>query len=141
GEKSLAENIEFNVVPLNQNFTTSEAREELVVFQQKANDLAKTINGTESYLKELISKIDKIKQAILVGPETAIQLLNEAEEIEKELDNIYLNFNRESNFPSTEENPPSQVTINERLSVLNYTHYRSTEPITAKEQTTYNVLK
>ncbi|MCB0368212.1 MAG: hypothetical protein KDD45_01925 [Bdellovibrionales bacterium] len=141
GEKSLAENIEFNVVPLNQNFTTSGAREELVVFQQKANDLAKTINGTESYLKELISKIDKIKQAILVDPETSVQLLTEAEEIEKELDNIYLIFNRESNFPSTEENPPSQVTINERLSVLNYTHYRSTEPITAKEQTTYNVLK
>ena len=49
-------------------------------------------------------------------------------------------FNRESKFPSTEENSPSPMTINERLSVIRYTHYRSTEPITEKEKNNYNIL-
>ncbi|MCB0729622.1 MAG: glycosyl hydrolase, partial [Ignavibacteriae bacterium] len=140
GEKKLSENVEFNVVPLNNKFATKAEREELIAFQQKANSLTRTISGTENYLKELISKVDKIKQQILITPSATYELLTDAEQLEKQLDDIYLLFNRESNFPSTEENPPSPMTINERLAVVKYTHYRSTEPVTEKEKVNYEVL-
>ncbi|MCB0750328.1 MAG: hypothetical protein KDC52_02520, partial [Ignavibacteriae bacterium] len=140
GEKKLSENVEFNVVPLNNKFATKAEREELIAFQQKANSLTRTISGTENYLKELISKVDKIKQQILITPSATYEFLTDAEQLEKQLDDIYLLFNRESNFPSTEENPPSPMTINERLAVVKYTHYRSTEPVTEKEKVNYEVL-
>jgi hypothetical protein len=81
-----------------------------------------------------------MKQAINNSPAAPGTLMNTALQIENDLDEIYLKFNRESKFPSTEENPPSLNTINERLSVLRWTHWRSTEPITKKEQRAYDIL-
>ena len=60
--------------------------------------------------------------------------------ITQELDEISLKFTRDSKYPSTEENPPSISTLNERLSVLKWTHYRSTEPITEREKMVYEIL-
>jgi len=140
GEKQLSKSVSFNVIPLYNALPPSPEREGLVTFQQKANELARTITGTEKYLNELIKKVDKLKQAIIVTPEAPSDLLSDANRIAEELDGIYLKFNRDSNFPSEEENPPSPSTINERLSVLRWTHYRSTEPITKKEKTVYDIL-
>lgn len=139
GEKILSEPIEFNVVPIDKTPISTD-KEELVSFQKKVNELTRTIIGTENFLKEMISKVDKMKQAILLTPGTSFELLKEADKIKNELNDISLKFSRQSNYPSTEENPPSPVTINERLDVLRYTHYRSTEPITKKEKVAYDVL-
>ncbi len=140
GEKQISETVEFNVVPLGINEKNLRDNEELFVFQTKANELARIIAGTESYLNELVKKVGKLKQAILTTPSASIELLKDADRIALELDNIYLKFNRESQSPSVEENPPSANTINERLSVLRWTHWRSTEPITQKEHESYDIL-
>ncbi|MBK7104903.1 MAG: glycosyl hydrolase [Ignavibacteriae bacterium] len=139
GEKILSEPMEFNIVPIDKNQASAE-KKELVSFQKKVNELSRTITGTENFLKEMISKVDKMKQVILLTPGTSYELLNEVDKIKNELNDISLKFSRQTNFPSTEENPPSPVTINERLDVLRYTHYRSTEPITKKEKVAYDVL-
>jgi hypothetical protein len=139
GEKILSEPMEFNVVPIDKNQISAD-KEELVSFQKKVNELTRTIIGTENFLKEMISKVDKMKQAILLTSGTSFELLKEADKIKNELNDISLKFSRQTNFPSTEENPTSPVTINERLDVLRYTHYRSTEPITKKEKVAYDVL-
>ena len=139
GEKILSEPLEFNVVPINKDKKVDD-KEELVSFQKKVNQLSRTINGTENYLKEMISKVDKMKQAILLTPGTTFELLKETDKIKNDLNEISQKFSRQSNFPSVEENPPSSLTINERLDVLRYTHSRSTEPITNKEKVAYDVL-
>jgi hypothetical protein len=51
-----------------------------------------------------------------------------------------LKFSRDADHPSVEETPPSQVTFNERLGTLAYTHWRSTSEITQKEKDAYNIL-
>lgn len=140
GEKQLSEPKEFNVVPLFNPNTSDNKRNELVDFQIKANELTRTITGTEEYLNDLIKKVNKLKQAIITAPSATYEMLNDANRVALELDNLYLKFNRESKYPSTEENPPSPNTINERLEVLAYTHYRSTEPITAREKMVYEIL-
>ncbi len=140
GEKELAGPVEFNVVPLIKQKNITEKRKELVAFQIKINNLSRTIVGTESYLKELIDKVDKIKQAIITTPKVPNSLLKDAERIAAELDNLSQKFNLESKYPSNEENAPYQSTINDRLSILRYTHYRSTEPLTAKEKDNYRIL-
>ncbi len=140
-EKALSNKMEFNVVPIDQNLPKPSTRNDLLAFQVEANELARTINGTESYLKELISKVEKMKLAIIATANAPTTILNEAERIEKELDNLSLLFTRESSSPSVEETPPSQMTINERLNVLRWTNWRSTEGLTNKEKVSYQVLK
>ncbi len=140
GEEQISESESFNVVPLTKTKVNLQNNDELFVFQEKANELSRTISGTERYLDGLINKVENLKQSILSTPAATLELLKDADRIALELDDLYLKFNRESNFPSMEENPPSQNTINERLSVLRWTHWRSTEPITEKEKRSYNIL-
>ncbi len=140
GEKQLSNTVKFNVVPLNKQLQITPEREELVVFQQKAGELIRTISGTEKFLDELISKVDKIKQAIITTPSAGSELLADANRLALELDKVYLKFNRESKSPSTEENPPSPSTINERLEILLWAHDSSTEPITESEKSVLNIL-
>ena len=59
GEKQIGSPVEFNVVPLFNSMPESPERKELVAFQQKANELARTITGTEKYLNDLIDKVGK----------------------------------------------------------------------------------
>lgn len=139
GEKQLGGPVQFNVVPLNEVPVTNQ-REELVAFQRKAQELSRTITGTESLLNQLISRVEKIKIGILNTPDAPIHLLFTTEKLEKELDDLSLKFRRQSKYPSAEENSPSHVTINERLSTLKYTNWRSTESITQKEKVAYDIL-
>jgi len=139
GEKQISGDQSFNVVPLNGSLL-SQYRKELVDFQKKANELYRIIVGTESFLKDLIQKVSKVKQAIITTPSATSELLVKADRIALELDKLSLKFTRESKYPSAEENPPSSNTINERLSVLRWTHWRSTEPITAREKMVYDIL-
>ena len=140
GEKQISEPREFSIVPLDINKDNLKENSELFTFQAKTNELVRIINGTESYLNEIIKKVGTLKQAILTTPSASIELLKDANRVALELDSIYLKFNRESKSPSTEENPPSLYTINERLSILKWTHWRSTEPITKKEYEAYEIL-
>lgn len=140
GEKQLSELVEFNVVPLDKSIPRTSETEELIAFQRKAGELTRTISGTESFLKDLISKVDKIKLAIITTPTVGSDVLVDANRIAQELDDLSLRFTRESKSPSSEENAPSQHTINERLSVLRWAHWRSTEPITEKENSVYDIL-
>ena len=87
-----------------------------------------------------MKKVTDIKQALINTPEAPNQLMIRADSLWSKLKDISLKFNRDSDFPSTEENPPSSVTFNERLDKLVYTHYRSLSNITQNEKTAYKIL-
>lgn len=139
GEKQISEAQKFSVVPL-ENGLKTKAGKELITFQQKANELARTIVGTEGFLRDQIKIVEKLKQAIITTPSATSELLADANRIATELDLLTLKFKRESKSPSTEENPPSLNTFNERLEVLRWTHWGSTEPVTAREKSSYEIL-
>ncbi len=140
GEKQLYGPVDFNVNALNNSTLPIADRSELVNFQKKANKLARTIRGTEGFLNDMMKRVTDIKQALINTPEAPNDLMVRADNLWEKLKDISLKFNRESNFPSTEENPPSPVTFNERLGVLAYTHYRSSSNITQNEKNAYKVL-
>jgi hypothetical protein len=98
------------------------------------------VKGSESLLKEMIKRVENIKYAINVTPDIPVGLINNAESLSRELQRIDLKFNRDSNSPSPEENPPSPLTFNERLNILAYTHSRSTSNITKNERNAYSAL-
>ncbi len=140
GEEKLAGPIDFNVVPLNNKTILNNKENELVAFQEKVNELNRTITGTEKYLDELIERIEKIKQAIINTPAIDSSLMKNAKKIKEELVEIKLKFSRDNKYPSVEENPPSTVTINERLRILKNTHRRSTAKLTQKEKDAFSIL-
>jgi photosystem II stability/assembly factor-like uncharacterized protein len=140
GEKELYGPVGFNVVPLKNTTLPAENRKELVEFQEKANKLARTIRGTEKFLNNMMKEVTDIKQALINTPEAPNNLMVRADSLWSKLESISLLFRRESDFPSTEENPPSPVTFNERLAVLAYTHYRSSSDVTQKEKDAFKIL-
>lgn len=140
GVKQLGEKVNFNTSALRNTTLPATDRNELVAFQRKANELGRMIRGTHQYLTEMIKQTNAIKQAFVVTPAETHQLSNKADKLLVELDNILLSFERRSDSPSAEENPPSPVTFSERLGTLAYTHWRSTSKITKNEIVAYDVL-
>ena len=140
GIKNLVEPVEFNTVPLRNTTLPIDDRNELIAFQQESNELARTISGTNKLLTDLLEKIKSIKQALINTPAAPQELFAKANDIYFKLRSIAGKFERESDSPSAEENSPSQVTINERMNVLAYTHWRSTSNITQNEKNAYAAI-
>ncbi|MFH0734891.1 MAG: YCF48-related protein [bacterium] len=140
GIKNLVEPVEFNTVPLRNTTLPIDDRKELIAFQKKSNELARTIGGTNKLITDLIERIKSIKQALINTPDAPQELFTKANDVYFKLRTIAGKFERESDSPSAEENMPSQVTINERINVLAYTHWRSTSNITQNEKNAYAAI-
>ncbi|QQS37458.1 MAG: glycosyl hydrolase [Ignavibacteriales bacterium] len=140
GIKELDSPVEFKVKPLMNTTLPIAQREELVAFQKQANEMLRTVRGSENFLNDLLKRIEAIKIALLSTPLAPPDLMLRAQNIEKELKDISLLFRRDSDRPSAEETPPSPPTFNERLGILVYVHNRSTSPITMNEKNAYKIL-
>ncbi|HEY6905870.1 MAG TPA: glycosyl hydrolase, partial [Ignavibacteriaceae bacterium] len=64
GEKQLFGPVDFIVKVLNNSTLPIADRNELVDFQKKANQLARTISGTERFLYDMMKRVTDIKQAL-----------------------------------------------------------------------------
>ncbi len=140
GKKDLAGPVKFKAKVLRNTTLPAKDRKELVAFEKKAGELARAMRGTENFTNELVKRVEYIKQALLRTPAASFELLEKATKISKELDDILYKFNGQPSRASVEEVPPEPVPLNWRLSVLAYTHWRSTSPITQTERTAYDVL-
>lgn len=140
-EKELVAPTEFNVVALNNTTIPANNRAELVAFQNKAAELARTALGAQRLSEELAKKVESIKQAINNSPQGRITLINRANEISREIDKITVAFRGlEGKAASAEETPPSPVTLSSRISTMLYTSMRTTTNITKNEKVAYDVL-
>jgi len=115
-------------------------RSELVAFQKKATKLAQTVQATQRFLNETIARVEHLKQAIASSTNSSFDMMKKAETITDKLAEMQLKFNRPSTRPSAEENPPAPVTLNDRVSDMAFTHFRSTAGLTQNELRSYDVL-
>jgi hypothetical protein len=88
----------------------------------------------------MMERMKLIKQAILSTPAETKELMEEAERIQEELDEVIFAFHGVEPKASSEEIPPRQVPILNRLRTIVYTHYRSTSPVTETERKNYRIL-
>jgi len=140
GAKTMVDPVGFKAVPLRNTTLPAPDLAELIAFQKQANELDRRVQGTFFFLSQLRLRIEVIRQALLQSPSAPLILLARADSIKRELDAIHLQFERSSVRPSAEENPPSPVTLNERLDTLVYTHWRSTSGVTRNERVAYEIL-
>jgi len=139
-EKQLAAPVEFNAVPIQNTTVPAADRKELVAFQQKAYDLARTVWGAQRFTQELQSKIEIIKQTVNNAPAASFLLIKNAEAISKKLDDILFVFNGKPGKASAEEIPPQQVPLNWRLEKMLYAQTNSTSNVTKMQKIAYEVL-
>jgi hypothetical protein len=101
-----------------------------------ASEFSRTMYGTMSYTTELSDKVNAVMQAIIQTPDASAEMMKEAQRIKKELDDILFTFNGPEAKASSEEIPPIDMPLSDRLSEMASASYGTTGDITtiAKEQ-------
>lgn len=139
-EKQLAGPVAFSVVPLSNTTLPASNRTEVVEFQRKAAELARTVVGARELTDDLTKRIVLIKQTLNNTPSASFDLFKRASDVAKELDDISFAFEGQQPKASQEEVPPAKVPLNLRLSTLTDTQWRSTSNVTKNQKTAYQVL-
>ncbi|MCL4551650.1 MAG: glycosyl hydrolase [Bacteroidetes bacterium] len=139
-EKQLAGPVTFNVVPLNNTTLPASNRAEVVEFQRKAAELARTVVGARQLTDDLAKRTVLIKQTLNNTPAASFDLFKRASTVAKELEDINFAFEGEQPKASQEEVPPAKVPLNLRLETLTGTQWRSTSNVTNNQKVAYQVL-
>ncbi|MCL6098832.1 MAG: glycosyl hydrolase, partial [Bacteroidetes bacterium] len=139
-EKQLAGPVTFNVVPLNNTTLPASNRAEVVEFQRKAAELARTVVGARRLTDDLTKRTELIKQTLNNTPAASFDLFKRASNVAKELEDINFAFEGEQPKASQEEVPPAKVPLNLRLETLTGTQWRSTSNVTKNQKVAYQVL-
>lgn len=139
--RTLAGPVFFVAKPLNNTSIPVADRYEVTEFNKKVAQLAFTMNGTERYAEKLLLKTNGLLQALYTLPEPDKNAFTSLMSIRNELDSLLNSvFNRRSEVPSSEENPPAPVTLNARLSKIIYSTWSTTSAPTASQTEAYEIL-
>lgn len=136
----LVEPVAFTCRKLDNTTLPAEDYQENVEFAEKVNKLALAMVGANRVISENRSKVEQIKQAIYATPGASQDLMNKARALGVELEELDFTMNGLPAKASGEEIPPAQVPLNDRLSIVTYTHMGSTTGITTTEKQAYDIL-
>ncbi len=139
--KQLAGPVEFNCVVLNNTTLPAADRSAMTAFHKKVSEITRVMQGTENYAEGLFKRSKDIVQALDNTPAAPVELLKKAQDISMLLDSILNSrFNRRSDKPSDEENPPAPVPLNSRLGKIAWSTWGSTAAPTQTQQDAYAIL-
>jgi hypothetical protein len=101
-----------------------------------ASEFSRTMYGTISYTTELVNRLNAIMQAIHQTPLATPEMMKEAERINTELEDIQFTFNGPKAKASSEELPPVDMPLSDRLNEMVSASYGTSGDIvtTAKQQ-------
>ncbi len=142
GETSqVAGPVSFNCTVLNNLSLPATDRAAMTAFHRKVSDVTRAVQGTEQYAQGLWKRSKDIIQALDASPAATPELLKKAQDINMQLDSL-LNrkFNRRSERPSDEENPPAPVPLNNRLYKVSWACWASTATPTQTQQDALAIL-
>jgi photosystem II stability/assembly factor-like uncharacterized protein len=139
--KQLAGPVQFTARVISNNSLPTADRQAVVEFNRKVSELTRVVQGTENYAETLYRRVTSLLQAMNSTPKASPELAGTARTLQFQLDNI-LNrtFNHSTNKPSEEENPPSPVTLNQRLRKLSGMSWSSTGDPTKTQMDAYSIL-
>lgn len=134
--KELAAPVPFICQPLDIVTFPAKDQEAKMAWLKEASEYARTVYGTMSYTNELNTKVNAAMQAIQLTPTAPPSLMKEAERISREIDEIMYRFRGPSAKASSEEVPPTDVPLSDRLGEIAFTSYGMSGTISgiAKEQ-------
>ncbi len=139
--KELAGPVAFDCKPLNIVTVPSTDNNAKLTWLKEASEYARTIYGTMNYNNELLDRANAVLQALQVTPASTAEMKNEATRLINEFDAVNFRFRGQPAKASSEEIPPEDVPLGDRLNEIAITSYSLSENISkiAKDQLT--VLK
>ena len=137
---NLVDPVAFTCKKLNNTSLPASDYAENVAFAKKVSKLAIAVVGSGQLIDDLRSKVEAMKKAIYATPGAGEALMDKARALGKELEELNYKMNGVPAKASSEEIPPEQVPINDRLSNITYTHMGSTSGITETEKQQYQIL-
>jgi len=139
--KELAGPVEFEAKVLNNTSLPPADRAELIAFQDKVSALINAVNAADEYAKDLMKRVQYMKQAIQNTPGAPFTLMGEAEKVEKKLDSILWAMNGQVPKASDEENLPAPPSVNSRLGAIMEASYGNTSTPTQTQRDQYALLE
>lgn len=118
--------------------TDPDAREKWL---KEVTAFSKTVYGAISYAAELEGKVNTIMQAIHQTPEAPASLMQEAAALNEEMAEISYLIRGISVGASTEETPPSPMSLSARLSAMSRSLYGNSGDISGIADQQYRILK
>lgn len=139
--RELAEPVPFVCKPLDINTFPAADPEAKQAWLKEASEYARTVYGTISYTNELVSKINSVKQALHQTPGVPSELMKEADRINRELEDIMFKFRGPEAKASSEEIPPTDVPLSDRLGEIAITSYSLSGNISRIAKDQLDILK
>jgi photosystem II stability/assembly factor-like uncharacterized protein len=138
----LAGPVEFNAILLNNTTLPATNRTAMTNFHKKIAEITRVMQGTESYAEALNRRASSILQALNSTPSASPEMMKKAREVQLQLDEILnVKFNRNTNKPSEEENPPAPVSLNSRLGKISWATWMFTGDPTQSQKDAYAILE
>jgi photosystem II stability/assembly factor-like uncharacterized protein len=139
--RNLAGPVQFVCNPLDINTFPATDQEAKLAWLKEASDYARTVYATMSYTNELTNKANAIMQVIHQTSGTSVEMMKEAERIKYELEAIMFRFRGPVPKASSEEIPPTDVPLAERLGEIAFTSYSMSGNITQIAKDQLEILK
>jgi hypothetical protein len=121
--KDIAEPEPFVCKPLDIVTFPSTDNNAKLVWLKEASAYARTVYGTMSYNNELLAKVNAILQALQITPSSTREMKTEAARLVSELEAINYRFRGPVARASSEEIPPTDVPLSDRLNEIAITSY------------------
>jgi photosystem II stability/assembly factor-like uncharacterized protein len=139
--KELAGPVSFICKPLDIVTFPSTNNNAKLSWLKEASEYARTVYGTMNYTNELLDRANAAAQALQNTPASTAEMKKEAARLILELENINFRFRGPEAKASSEEIPPTDVPLSDRLNEIAITSYSQSGNISqiAKDQMT--VLK
>jgi len=139
-QRELADPVEFNTVVLNNTTLPDTSKEESLVFYKEVAELWRVMSATTEYLDELAEETAYIQQALQTVTNAPNEMKNDIYQIKLELKAIDFKFNGTPAKASSEEVPPENVSMSDRLGSIIYTSWQSTSAPTSTQRMNYEIL-
>lgn len=139
--RKLAGPVPFITKPLNNSSIPVADHQGVTEFNKKVSQMASTMSGTERYAGKLLNRTNGLIQSLYTLPQADNITFQNLVTVRNELDSLinYV-FNRRSDVPSSEENPPAPVTLNARLSKIIYSTWMTTSAPTSSQTEAFDIL-
>jgi photosystem II stability/assembly factor-like uncharacterized protein len=134
--RDLAGPVSFTCKPLDIVTFPSTDNSAKLVWLKEASEYARTVYGTMNYTNELLNKTNAVMQSLQYTPSSTPEMKKEAERLITELEAINFRFRGAVAKASSEEIPPSDVPLADRLGEFAITSYSQSGNISqiAKDQ-------
>lgn len=117
---TLAEPVEFTVKQLNNTTFPATDLPAIAEFDKKIEEVRMAVDAAERLTRDLIEKVETIKQTLYATPAASQELKDDARALSVELEAIRFEFDGVDARASWEEIPPAKIPLSKKVSELSY---------------------